>query len=192
MTDPVSDEKKLALIAKLDEKIEKKAKERNKRAVKRGTDSIGRVTRKRIIDYNKAAAYRKMGLSFQEIADLMGVTADGVSKAMKRMKVERGEVDYFKEHRADIMALYQKRILYSLTDADIEKIPPGSRMTAFGILYDKERLERGQSTSNQTQIQLVIQAYQDTKTLLEQLGEKPEKELPVQAIKVIEKKLKQD
>ena len=27
-------------------------------------------------------------------------------------------------------------------------MPVGSRLTGFGILYDKERLERGQSTEN--------------------------------------------
>jgi len=36
----------------------------------------------------------------------------------------------------------------SLTEADIKKMSARDRVLAFGILYDKERLERGQSTEN--------------------------------------------
>jgi hypothetical protein len=187
-----AEDQKLALINDLDKKIAEKVKKAGTKARKKGSVSFGGKSGRRQVDWNKIAAYRRMGLSLQDIGDLVGISKEGVKQALKKMEIEKGEVDHFKEHRADILALFQKRILFSLTDEDIERIPPGSRMTAFGILYDKERIERGQSTSNQSQIQLVIQAYTDTVTLLEKLGEKPTIELPKQAMKVIEQKMKKD
>jgi hypothetical protein len=35
-----------------------------------------------------------------------------------------------------------------LSNADIQKASPYQRVGMFGILYDKERLERGQTTEN--------------------------------------------
>jgi len=37
--------------------------------------------------------------------------------------------------------------LYSLTPEEIKKMPPGSRVNSYGILYDKERIERGLHTA---------------------------------------------
>ena len=47
-----------------------------------------------------------------------------------------------------MFAATQSRILNNLTDDDIKKGSMLQKATAVGILYDKERLERGQSTEN--------------------------------------------
>jgi hypothetical protein len=46
-----------------------------------------------------------------------------------------------------VFAGLQERILKSITDEAIKKTPAIQLVTAASILYDKERLERGESTS---------------------------------------------
>jgi hypothetical protein len=61
---------------------------------------------------------------------------------------EQIEVEPFKRHRAEILAGKQAEILKSLTNEELKKASVYQRVGMFGILYDKERLERGQSTQN--------------------------------------------
>jgi hypothetical protein len=42
----------------------------------------------------------------------------------------------------------QRRLLNNISQADIKKSGLRDKVVAVGILYDKERLERGQSTEN--------------------------------------------
>jgi hypothetical protein len=79
---------------------------------------------------------------------MTGRSKQAVHQRLQPYKDAIENLPAFKENRADIFAIHQQRLLNSLTDDDIKKMPPGSRMTSFGILYDKERLERGESTSN--------------------------------------------
>ena len=67
-----------------------------------------------------------------------GTSWDELSPGLKR----------YKENRADILALKGHNLISNLT-ADKQKEMTGLQLaTAYGILYDKERLERGQSTAN--------------------------------------------
>jgi hypothetical protein len=54
----------------------------------------------------------------------------------------------FKTARADVLAVHQMRLLEGLTDDSLKEVSPYQKVGMFGILYDKERLERGQSTAN--------------------------------------------
>ena len=87
-------------------------------------------------------------LTTREIGKLADCSHVNVITVLKRYGINRDETEDYKAHRGDIQAGIQNRILKSITDADIKAMPVGQRLMGYGILYDKERLERGQSTSN--------------------------------------------
>jgi hypothetical protein len=101
------------------------------------------------VSVEKLLKWRKQGLSYDEIGESMiGRSKQAVHQRLQPYKDAIENLPAFKENRADIFAIHQQRLLNSLTDDDIKRIPPGSRFTGVGILYDKERLERGESTAN--------------------------------------------
>jgi hypothetical protein len=100
------------------------------------------------VPIEKLLKWRKQGLSYDEIGSMIGRSKQAVHQRLQPYKDAIENLPAFKENRADIFAIHQQRLLNSLSDDDIRKIPPGSRFTGVGILYDKERLERGQSTGN--------------------------------------------
>ncbi len=87
-------------------------------------------------------------LTTREIAAVAKCSHVNVIETLKRYGIERQPTEDFINHRADVFAGLQHRILKSITDEDIEKSPLGSRVLAVAQIYDKERLERGQSTDN--------------------------------------------
>ncbi len=99
-------------------------------------------------DKNKALKLRTQhNLSYQQIGDLEGVSRQAVWQRIKNLEPTQ-ETETFKKHRHDIFAKLQCDILNTL---DIDDIKAGSmlqRVTAAGILYDKERLETGKSSTN--------------------------------------------
>jgi hypothetical protein len=97
-------------------------------------------------------------LTHTQIASLEDCERSTVSRVLAKYGIEQQEVEDYKQHRADIFGGLQKRILKSITDEDIKKAPVGSRILAVAQLYDKERLERGQSTEN---VSLLVGAIQD-------------------------------
>jgi predicted DNA-binding protein (UPF0251 family) len=87
-------------------------------------------------------------LTYEQAGKILGVSKQARQQRCDRHGIVRQALKKYKEQRADILASKGRVILNSLTTDEIKKIPPGSRVTAFGILYDKERLERGESTAN--------------------------------------------
>lgn len=67
-----------------------------------------------------------------------GTSWDEIGPGLKR----------YKENRADILCLRGKNLLLNLTPEKQSEMTGLQLATAYGILYDKERLERGQSTAN--------------------------------------------
>lgn len=92
--------------------------------------------------------YSAIGLTDSEIAKLVGCHRSSVSQQLRPHREALKNLDTFKNRRADIMALLGRQLLYSLSESDIKAMPPGSRVLAYCQLYDKERLERNQSTEN--------------------------------------------
>ena len=84
------------------------------------------------------------------IAEIVGVQPNAASYALKRYNVQQNveDLEQFKQHRAEIFAGKQAQILESIDNEDIKKAGLKDRMMALGIIYDKERLERGKSTQN--------------------------------------------
>ncbi len=101
-----------------------------------------------VIPISKIIELRKRGNTYKEIGNILGCTRQNIELRLRPFKAEIEALPSFKEQKADVLAVFQQKILNSLTPRDIKSMPVGSRLTGFGILYDKERLERGQSTEN--------------------------------------------
>jgi hypothetical protein len=86
------------------------------------------------------------------IAAQADVSASYVHEVLERYGLTKNLVRDYKNNRADILTGLQHRIIKSITEQDIQKAPLAARMMAIGISYDKERLERGQSTNNIIQL----------------------------------------
>ncbi len=99
-------------------------------------------------DLIKAIDLRSRGLTLQEIGDHFNVTRQAVHAMFKRHVPYIEVVDEIRSARSNILTAKGIELLLSLTPEDIKRMPPGSRAMAFGILFDKERLERDQSTEN--------------------------------------------
>lgn len=96
-----------------------------------------------------------------EIAESVDTSISNVSHTLSRYGIEPNTAESYKKNRADIMAGIQEKILNKLNVPKL-KIETAKELqhalTGWGILYDKERLERGQSTSNQAVIHADIAA----------------------------------
>lgn len=97
--------------------------------------------------------YKAAGLTHAEIGKLVGCSKQNVSERLREHQGDFKGLNTFKNKRADILALFQKKLLYSLTDKDIKGMPGGSRVLAMCQLYDKEMNERGKPSA--------IMGYQD-------------------------------
>ena len=100
------------------------------------------------VSIERLLEYRKRGLSYAEIGKMAGVSKQAIHQRLQPYKDAIDNLPTFKEYRADLFAVQQSRLLNSLTDKDIKKMAPASRITSAAIMYDKERLERGKSTEN--------------------------------------------
>ena len=124
-----------------------------------------------VIPISRIIELRKRGNSYKEIGKILGCTKQNVELRLRPFKAEIEALQSFKEQRADVLAVYQQKLLNSLTDSDIKRMPPGSRLTGFGILYDKERLERGQSTDN-IAVEALIEDLHNTQEQLDKIRER--------------------
>lgn len=93
-------------------------------------------------------SYAQKELSNNDIAALVGCSERNVYERLRPYKDKLKRFDKYKKYRADYFAFKGKEFLDSFNTEDIKKMPVASRVTCAAILYDKERLERGQSTEN--------------------------------------------
>jgi hypothetical protein len=108
-----------------------------------------RDSRKKGIELEKVFELRFINkLTCQQIGDLLGCSQQNIYNLLKKHFPELKNLDFFKEHKADLLAAKQAGILFSLSEEDIKKANLRDKATTFGILYDKERLERDESTEN--------------------------------------------
>jgi len=134
--------------------------------------SLSRKARKaRKLDPATAVAHRDKGLSCAEIGRLEGVAESTVWRCLKAFHPQytrdKQQLDDFKAGRADLLAGFgaktisvASRILDTLDDdAVVTALTPSQKSglllslnATHGTAFDKERLERGMSTSNQATI----------------------------------------
>lgn len=108
------------------------------------------------IDLSKALELRyKNHLTIQQIADYFGVTKQSVFERLQRFQAMLGdseELEAFKNHEAAVQDAVRARFSAHLLTADLEKCSPRDAAIVYGTIYDKNRLQTGQSTANLAQI----------------------------------------
>ncbi len=116
----------------------------------------------RKLDRKKVMDLHARGFSAPEIAQQQGVAHSTVWRFLERMKPEIGAVEEFKKNRADVLARLQaksldaqERIIDTLDDGLLTALTPSQKSSMLialnaqhGTLFDKERLDRGQSVQN--------------------------------------------
>ena len=127
------------------------------------TASGQRTQRKpRKLDRAKVAELAEQGLKTIDIAKHQGVAPSTVFRFLQQNEPDRLALEVFKKDRGDVFARLsmkslglQDKILDTFDERIIAALKPhekGSLLHALniqaGTLYDKERLERGQSTQN--------------------------------------------
>lgn len=100
------------------------------------------------VDHQAIIDLAGKGLSSRQIGKVVGCSHVNVCDVLDRygLKTDRAR-DYVK-YRAEVLSGLQERILSNINVDDVSKASLLQKVTATGILYDKERLERGLSTSN--------------------------------------------
>ena len=86
-------------------------------------------------------------LSYNRIAKIQGVTTQAVHQRLKQF-LPTEETELFKKNRADILATAQLKIITQIDQPKLKKAGLRDLVVSAGILYDKERLERGLSSQN--------------------------------------------
>lgn len=112
------------------------------------------------------AAQVAAGLTHKEVAVLHGVAPSSVTRFLERFSIQQANTERYKKHRADVFAFTGSKasaVVDSILDSIGEDIENGvlaalePRIKAGiardlsvvkGVYFDKERLERGQSTQN--------------------------------------------
>ena len=125
------------------------------------------------IDVDKAIQLRCKGLSYAEIAVHFNVTGEAVRDRIGGLINTEFDLEAFKKNRADILSGKQLELIKSLTEEDVKKASPYQKVGMFALLYDKERLERGESTSNVAYADLsesLKGLQREEETLLAELG----------------------
>jgi hypothetical protein len=107
------------------------------------------------IDVQKALKLRLQGNTFEEIGAVLGVSKQAVEQRLDGFKeflagiTDVGQLESYAEERKSILNAAEMKLLGAVLDEDaIKKAPLAARTMAFGVLYDKRRLEEGKSTEN--------------------------------------------
>jgi len=90
------------------------------------------------------------GLTHDEISKVFGVNRVSVTNMVARLGLNREKRDpqAFKAVMEDEMLIRMERILENLTPDKMTKATLSQLVMAFGVLFDKVRLHRGESTAN--------------------------------------------
>jgi predicted transcriptional regulator len=107
------------------------------------------------IDTKAALKMKLAGVPNSEIAKLQGVTRDAVYKHLTPLLKNLPSsmhLDEYQEKQADILDAIATGIVGSIKKKDLDRASLHSKITSLGILVDKSRLVRGQSTNNSISI----------------------------------------
>jgi hypothetical protein len=104
----------------------------------------------RINDVAKLKKFYEMGMTHGELADIFGVTREAVSVKAKKLGLQRNKwtTEEFKAKMETAMLDRMQNLLNSMTSDKVDKASLSQLIMAFGILFDKVRLQRGESTQN--------------------------------------------
>jgi len=129
----------------------------------------------RKINRQKVMQLTAQGLSAVDIAKHQDVAPSTITRFLQAYQVDKGALEQYKAGRADILAWLQGRNLKVQTellerlDGLPEALTPQqicgllfALNTQHGTLFDKERLERGQSTQNISTISRMVDGQVST------------------------------
>lgn len=109
------------------------------------------------INKDEVIALRKKGLSYDQIAKLMDCTRSTIWFHAHEYEKEVEDAVIFKENEKDILNIVRMRLLSTLSLDEIKTMSPSQRMVAYGIAFDKYRLEIGQATQIVDSFRVAIQ-----------------------------------
>lgn len=130
-----------------------------------------RSAHNRKLNEKKVRELAALGVCPKDIAVHQKVDHSAVWQFLDRLKIERKSIDRYKENRADVfaglqgkaLAVQEKALDYLLQDGVFASLEDKAKVSlinsvnnAFGTAYDKERLERGESTQNISTISRMI------------------------------------
>lgn len=95
-----------------------------------------------------AQVTKNPNLTTYELGKLNGVDHTAIVRLFQRHNIDRQRLEEYKSNRADFLAGLQEKVLAGITESDLEKASLRDKVISMGVLFDKERLERGQSTVN--------------------------------------------
>ena len=110
-------------------------------------------TKSSIIEKTKAVialAKRKPELSQRELAKETGYSRNFVAKALANVSDYKEEIELFRKQRGDILDDKQRLILAAIDSKKVGEAKLRDLAVSLGVLFDKNRLERGLSTNNIT------------------------------------------
>ena len=91
---------------------------------------------------------RKKNLSYSQIASILNIHPKSVQKRLTPILQDIELTEKYSRNRVDILQYKQRQVLQYITPAKLAKESPSRLAVAYGILFDKERLESGKSTQN--------------------------------------------
>ena len=122
------------------------------------------------IDIDKAIELRLKGVTLADIGARFGVTKQSAQEALAPyVSAEDIDMETWKKNRADLIAHKGATVLSRLTADSLKGASPKDLALTFGILYDKERLERGLSTQNTAVVLASAVLEADKKTAAEEV-----------------------
>ena len=110
---------------------------------------------------DKKARIRAMvdvGYPYRKVSKIEDVSLFSISKIIKEWETNKDLVEAYKKHRADILTHDQMTYRSFITPAKLEKASAKDLELMRCMAYDKERLERGQSTEN---VSVLVAALDD-------------------------------
>jgi transposase len=96
----------------------------------------------------KAVKLRLQGYTYDDIAVKLGCGKSTVSECLNRYFPEGRGLSVYRNHKADYLQSKQAQLLHALDESKISAMSGRDLVVATGVLYDKERLERGLSSAN--------------------------------------------
>jgi hypothetical protein len=117
------------------------------------------------IKKTKPAVYKAIELKINnpaltatEVSEITDRDPSNVYRIWKNYGIDTKKVNNYKKLRADILAETQATIIEHISEVDFSKAGLRDKAIAFGVFFDKERLERNQSTANYSLASVVERA----------------------------------
>ncbi len=152
---------------------------------KRGRSKDGRVYPKLPIPEEKKIVVKSLvdaGMDYRDIVNTVGGISRGyITRIVREFEEDKPMIDWYKRNKSDLLLKMQLEdinlqqvIKSTLSLEDIQTWTPSQKKDwfqtlaiDFGIKFDKERLESGQSTEN---VGMVVKAIHEWKRLKENSG----------------------